>query len=159
MRRFAKLLKRDDGYSLIELIAALSLLTIVMGVIYSTITFGVNAYHRVQIQNSLRDEGDLAMSSMMTKLYTYGPDKLVQTSDGILLLSGLVEQKTEMKLQTDEQGNRAAYHWGSVAAALLIAGNGRSGRLRYSAVLPRRCSSMRQRAADDSPQAAAVLRR
>ena len=75
-----------------------------MGVIYSTITFGVSAYHRVQIQNSLRDEGDLVMSSMMTKLYTYGPDKLVQTSDGIQLLSGLAEQKTEMKFQRDERG-------------------------------------------------------
>ena len=159
MRRFAKLLQRDDGYSLIELIAALSLLTIVMGVIYSTITFGVNAYHRVQIQNSLRDEGDLAMSSMMTKLYTYGPDKLVQTSDGIQLLSGLAEQKTEMKIQTDERGTGQADHWGSAAAALLIARDGRSGRLRYCALMPRRCSSMRQRTADDPPQAAAVLRR
>ncbi len=83
MKRFVdRLRKEDGGFTLIELIAALSLLSVVLGVIYATITFGTSSYERVKIQNSLRDEGDLAMTAIMTKLYAYGPDKLAQLDAG-----------------------------------------------------------------------------
>ncbi|TYP70104.1 prepilin-type N-terminal cleavage/methylation domain-containing protein [Paenibacillus methanolicus] len=68
----------EQGVTLIELIASLSLVSVVLGVVYSSITFGMSTYNKVRIENSLRDEGDLIMSSIITKLYTYGPDEITQ---------------------------------------------------------------------------------
>lgn len=99
MKRFVdRLRKEDGGFTLIELIAALSLLSVVLGVIYATITFGMSSYERVKIQNSLRDEGDLAMSAIMTKLYAYGPDKLAQldAGSGVRLIPAFAETQAEV---------------------------------------------------------------
>lgn len=83
MRAFVNRLRdraRDErGLTLIELIASLTLLSVVMGIIYSSITFGMSAYNKIRIENSLRDEGDLIMSSIISKLYTYGPDQISQS--------------------------------------------------------------------------------
>ncbi|MFC4103337.1 prepilin-type N-terminal cleavage/methylation domain-containing protein [Paenibacillus xanthanilyticus] len=83
MRAFVNRLReraRDErGLTLIELIASLTLLSVVMGIIYSSITFGMSAYNKIRIENSLRDEGDLIMSSIISKLYTYGPDSIAQS--------------------------------------------------------------------------------
>ncbi|RKP57217.1 prepilin-type N-terminal cleavage/methylation domain-containing protein [Cohnella endophytica] len=76
MRKFANRLKDDRGMSLIEVIASLTLLSLVMATIYGVITFGFNSYHRVTIENSLRDEADLVMSSIITEMYKYGPDEV-----------------------------------------------------------------------------------
>ncbi|GGD47957.1 type II secretion system protein [Paenibacillus nasutitermitis] len=83
-------LREEQGLTLIELIAVLTILSVVMGLIYSTITFGLNAYHKVRIENSLRDEGDLIMSSIITELYTFGPEIIEQeqgNTSSILLKS------------------------------------------------------------------------
>ncbi|UJF35982.1 PilW family protein [Paenibacillus hexagrammi] len=74
MKRFANVLKQEQGFSLIELIATLSILSLVIGGIYGVISFGFKAYNKVTVENSLRDEADILMSSIMTQLYTYGPD-------------------------------------------------------------------------------------
>ncbi|WP_308637913.1 PulJ/GspJ family protein [Paenibacillus silvisoli] len=86
MNRFVNLLRRrstdrnaEGGYTLIELIASLTLLSVVMGVIYASITFGLNTYNKVRIENSLRDEGDLLMSSIITELYRVGPSRITQS--------------------------------------------------------------------------------
>ncbi|CAM4423226.1 prepilin-type N-terminal cleavage/methylation domain-containing protein [Paenibacillus tarimensis] len=78
MKRFVNRAADERGFTLIELIASLTLLSVVLGVIYGSITFGINAYNKISIENSLRDEGDLIMSSIMTELYTFGPDELEQ---------------------------------------------------------------------------------
>ncbi|MFB9325198.1 prepilin-type N-terminal cleavage/methylation domain-containing protein [Paenibacillus aurantiacus] len=82
MRAFVNRLReraRDErGLTLIELIASLTLLSVVLGILYSSITFGMSAYNKIRIENSLRDEGDLIMSSIISKLYTYGPDNIAQ---------------------------------------------------------------------------------
>lgn len=74
MKRFVDFAREERGLSLVELIAALSILSLVMGTIYSVITFGFTAYNKVNVENSLRDEADILMSSVMTQLYTYGPE-------------------------------------------------------------------------------------
>ncbi|MGN7458011.1 prepilin-type N-terminal cleavage/methylation domain-containing protein [Paenibacillus pasadenensis] len=79
MKRFVERLRRsEDGYTLIELIAALSLLSLVLGVIYATISFGTDAYGRVQAQNGLREDADSAMSAVMARLYAFGAERIGQ---------------------------------------------------------------------------------
>ncbi|WP_181438852.1 type II secretion system protein [Paenibacillus sambharensis] len=82
MKRYVNRAADERGFTLIELIASLTLLSVVLGVIYGSITFGINAYNKISIENSLRDEGDLIMSSIMTELYTFGPDELEQLDAG-----------------------------------------------------------------------------
>ncbi|SFT29438.1 type II secretion system protein J [Paenibacillus sp. BC26] len=86
MNRFVNSLRKrltgkdaEGGYTLVELIASLTLLSVVLGVIYSSITFGMNTYNKVRVENSLRDEGDLIMSSIITELYRVGPSRISQS--------------------------------------------------------------------------------
>lgn len=78
----------ERGLTLVELIATVTLLPVVLGVIYASITFGVGAYHKVRIENALRDEGDLIMSSIISELYRTGPERIIQwqTSDHAIKL-------------------------------------------------------------------------
>ncbi|MGU3473744.1 type II secretion system protein J [Paenibacillus sp. D51F] len=116
MKRFVDRLRREDGgFTLIELIAALSLLSVVLGVIYATITFGMSSYERVKIQNSLRDEGDLAMTAIMTKLYAFGPAELSQlgSGSGVELIPALAvagaPQQESIWIAKDNQGKGQLY--------------------------------------------------
>ncbi|MBB3108735.1 prepilin-type N-terminal cleavage/methylation domain-containing protein [Paenibacillus phyllosphaerae] len=101
MRKFVKRWRRhsgsasEKGFTLVELIASLTLLSVVLGVIYSSITFGLNTYNKVRIENSLRDEGDLIMSSIITQLYALGPEKIVQSDNGSRQSIELVLPKTD----------------------------------------------------------------
>ncbi|MFC5453090.1 prepilin-type N-terminal cleavage/methylation domain-containing protein [Paenibacillus aestuarii] len=85
MKRFVKWMKQEEGFTLAELIASLTILGIVSGTIYAVITFGFNSYNKVTVENALRDEADLIMSSTMTELYTLGPTSIKQVTDGIEL--------------------------------------------------------------------------
>lgn len=89
MRKFVKEVRRSEaGLTLIELIASLTVLSMVSIAIYGVIHFGFNTYHRVTIENSLRDEGDLIMSTVIAQLYEIGPESIKQLPDGIELTSG-----------------------------------------------------------------------
>ncbi|SDS78695.1 prepilin-type N-terminal cleavage/methylation domain-containing protein [Paenibacillaceae bacterium GAS479] len=117
MKRFVDRLRREEGYTLIELIAALSLLSVVMGIIYATISFGMNAYERVQVQNELREDGDLVMSTIMARLYTVGPTQLEQSdsnaAQGIKLSFMAPGTSTpsseELTLKRDDSGKGFLY--------------------------------------------------
>ncbi|RED61709.1 prepilin-type N-terminal cleavage/methylation domain-containing protein [Cohnella lupini] len=99
MRKFANRLKDERGLSLIEMIASLTLLSLVTATIYGVISFGLDSYHRVTIENSLRDEADLLMSSVITELYAYGPDTVSLKSDDGNNVTGI---KLNRKLDTAE---------------------------------------------------------
>lgn len=86
MKKFAKAAERENAFTLIELIAAISLFAIVAGIIGSVTMFGFQSYHKITIENNLRDEADLVMSSIITQLYTYGPEEIQNTNSGIMLL-------------------------------------------------------------------------
>ncbi|CAI6040870.1 prepilin-type N-terminal cleavage/methylation domain-containing protein [Cohnella sp. JJ-181] len=86
MRKYAKrLLHEERGLTLVELIATVSVFSIVMLAIYGIIHFGLGTYHRITIENSLRDEGDLLMSSVITELYDFAPESVSQSIDGLKL--------------------------------------------------------------------------
>lgn len=76
---------QDTGFTLVELIASISVFTVLVGLV-SVVTFsGFREYHRITVENSLRDEGDLIMSSIMTELYTFAPDYIENSEGGIVL--------------------------------------------------------------------------
>ncbi|HEY4430063.1 MAG TPA: prepilin-type N-terminal cleavage/methylation domain-containing protein [Paenibacillus sp.] len=79
MKKFVKLLRREGGFTLVELIVALSLFTVAAGIISGITMLGLRSYHKISIENSLRDEGDLLMSAIITELYTFAPDKVTPT--------------------------------------------------------------------------------
>ncbi|ETT49995.1 prepilin-type N-terminal cleavage/methylation domain-containing protein [Paenibacillus sp. FSL P4-0338] len=82
MKRFANLLRKEQGLTLIELIAAITLFAMIVGIISGITMFGFRSYHKITIENSLRDEADVIMSAIITKLYTSGPDKVGNISNG-----------------------------------------------------------------------------
>ncbi|WEK53402.1 MAG: prepilin-type N-terminal cleavage/methylation domain-containing protein [Candidatus Cohnella colombiensis] len=81
MSKLANQLQDERGNTLVEMIAALTIMSLIMGTIYAVITFGFDSYHRVNIENSLRDEGDLLMSSVISEMYTYGPDLIMRVKN------------------------------------------------------------------------------
>lgn len=82
MKKFVNKLRSENGYTLVELIAAISLASIIAGIIFTTITFGVNSYQKIQIENELRDEADLVMSTVISELYTFSPKEIEKFDDG-----------------------------------------------------------------------------
>ncbi|MCM3627145.1 type II secretion system GspH family protein [Paenibacillus glycanilyticus] len=87
MREFVKRWRKDEkGLTLVELIAAMTLLSIVAGIIFSVVTYGIKTYSRIETENALRDDADLLMSSIITELYSYGPDSIARDDDGIILV-------------------------------------------------------------------------
>ncbi|USB33677.1 prepilin-type N-terminal cleavage/methylation domain-containing protein [Paenibacillus sp. YPG26] len=102
MRLFVKRLKKDEGVTLIELIAALSLLALVLGMIYSVAVFGFKSYHKISVENSLRDEADILMSSIITNLYMFAPDRVIRDGadgTGILLQKDYVDSAGSNKVK------------------------------------------------------------
>lgn len=69
--------------TLIELIASISIMSMALLAIYGVIHFGFNTYHKVTIENSLRDEGDLIMSTVISQLYDKGATSVTQSASGI----------------------------------------------------------------------------
>ncbi|NGZ76088.1 pilus assembly FimT family protein [Saccharibacillus alkalitolerans] len=80
--RFVNGLKREEGVTLIELLAVLSLMAMILGVVSTTIFFGFRSYNHVGTENRLREEGDILMSSVITELYVSAPDHVYALADG-----------------------------------------------------------------------------
>jgi len=78
MRKFVDRLRRQDGFTLVEMLPTLLLLAMVMSMIYGVAHFGMRSYNQIKVENSLRDEGDILMSSIITELYTFSPDRVRQ---------------------------------------------------------------------------------
>lgn len=86
MKEFAKRLRSEQGFTLVELIAALTVFAMIVGLISGVTMYGFRSYHKISVQNALRDEADLIMSSIITELYTYSPERLQNISGGIELI-------------------------------------------------------------------------
>lgn len=78
MRKFVDRLRRQEGFTLFEMLPTLLLLAMVMSMIYGVAHFGMRSYNQIKVENSLRDEGDILMSSIITELYTFAPDRVRQ---------------------------------------------------------------------------------
>ncbi|MEK3682295.1 MULTISPECIES: type II secretion system protein [unclassified Paenibacillus] len=87
MKKYVDRLKSQQGFTLIELIAAITLFSMIVGIISMVTMFGFRSYHKITIENSLRDEADIIMSSIINELYTFAPERVerTNTNDGILL--------------------------------------------------------------------------
>ncbi|WP_046215966.1 prepilin-type N-terminal cleavage/methylation domain-containing protein [Paenibacillus wulumuqiensis] len=81
MRRFVKRLRSQQGFTLIEMLPTLLLLTMIMTAVYAVATFGMRSYSQINTENRLREEGDIMMSSIITQLYTFTPDRVRQLTD------------------------------------------------------------------------------
>lgn len=108
MNTFVKRLKEEEkGIGLLEMIVSLTLLSIVTGVIYAVITFGLNSYQRVTVENSLRDESDLLMSTVIAELYNFGAESVRDITEngipvGILLKKNEGETVVESSIRIKE---------------------------------------------------------
>ncbi|EKN64984.1 prepilin-type N-terminal cleavage/methylation domain-containing protein [Schinkia azotoformans] len=69
MRHFAKLLKNNNGLTLIELLAAIVISTLVLGIAYGLLMAGYKTYEKVGIEQGQRDEADYVVSRIMEKFY------------------------------------------------------------------------------------------
>jgi len=69
MRHIAKLLENSRGITLVELLAALTISTLVLGIAYGLLMMGYKTYEKVGIEQSLRDEADYVVSRIMAKFY------------------------------------------------------------------------------------------
>ncbi|BCG61320.1 PulJ/GspJ family protein [Paenibacillus sp. URB8-2] len=87
MNEFVKRLKAEErGFTLVELISSITIFAMVVGLISAVTMFGMRSYHQITVQNALRDEADLIMSTIITKLYTYGPERVQNTAGGVELI-------------------------------------------------------------------------
>ncbi|SDF21763.1 prepilin-type N-terminal cleavage/methylation domain-containing protein [Fontibacillus panacisegetis] len=109
MRESVKTKRSEQGYTLVELIAAITLVSLIAGVIFTAITFGINSYQKIQIENELRDEADLVMSTVINELYTFAPERIKRIDDGgnqgIELISGIGGTK-KIYIQNDGSSSK-----------------------------------------------------
>lgn len=82
MRESVKMMRSEKGYTLVELIAAMTLASLIAGIVFTAITFGINSYQKIQIENELRDEADLLMSTVINELYTFAPVTIKKIDEG-----------------------------------------------------------------------------
>jgi prepilin-type N-terminal cleavage/methylation domain-containing protein len=62
------------GLSLVELLAAITISSLILASIYGVFFSGLNAYKRIHIENQLRSEADYIVATIMNKLYQLSPD-------------------------------------------------------------------------------------
>ncbi|ASS98681.1 MULTISPECIES: PulJ/GspJ family protein [Geobacillus] len=64
------------GMSLVELLAAITISMLIIGIIYTVFVAGIRVYERIGIENELRSEADYAAARLMNTLYSFSPDGL-----------------------------------------------------------------------------------
>ncbi|WP_458412334.1 PilW family protein [Schinkia sp. CFF1] len=69
MRHYANLVKNNQGVTLIELLTALVISALVLGIAYGLLMAGYKTYEKVGIEQGLRDEGDYVVSRIMQTFY------------------------------------------------------------------------------------------
>ena len=107
MRKFVDHLKSQKGFTLIEMIAAITLFSMVIGIISMVTMFGFRSYHKITIENSLRDEADLIMSSIINELYVFGPQQVENTTNGLKLIKNNNNTDTIRTIQLIEESPSA----------------------------------------------------
>ncbi|HLS20582.1 MAG TPA: prepilin-type N-terminal cleavage/methylation domain-containing protein [Bacillota bacterium] len=71
--------KSDEaGLSLVELLAALTIASIIGVIAYSILFGGFKTYDRVKIEAELRDEADIIMAELISDLFTVKSSKIVE---------------------------------------------------------------------------------
>jgi len=102
MRKFVNRLRDQQGFTLIEMLPTLLLLTMVMTAVYAVATFGMRSYQQINTENLLREEGDIMMSSIITQLYTFAPERVRQLTDADGHPAGIRLEKEDEKLESKD---------------------------------------------------------
>lgn len=78
MNRFDKvrIMRTERGFTVIELLVALSLSTMIVGIIYGVFITGIKAYEKIGIEGQLRDEADYILSMLLNEIYELSPDTI-----------------------------------------------------------------------------------
>jgi prepilin-type N-terminal cleavage/methylation domain-containing protein len=108
MKRFVN----EEGLTLIELLTALTIASLIFASAYGVFLSGIKAYKRIGIENQLRSEADYVIATIMNELYRFAPDGIdtaSSTNERITFIKnkqkvidpdiGLVEEK-EVNEQT-----------------------------------------------------------
>jgi prepilin-type N-terminal cleavage/methylation domain-containing protein len=74
MKRYVN---NTKGLSLVELLAAITISSLILASIYGVFFSGLNAYKRIHIENQLRSEADYIVATIMNKLYEFAPDGII----------------------------------------------------------------------------------
>lgn len=77
MKRFVN---NEQGLSLLELLAAVTISFLIVGVMYNVFMSGMKTYQRIGIENELRSEADYMMTIVFNRLYEFAPDGLDTTT-------------------------------------------------------------------------------
>ena len=103
-----KVFANERGLTLIELLVGLAITSIIAASAYGVFTAGTKAYKRIGIENQLRSEADILMTTIFNELYAFAPDglKIDESNDDTLTFvneikkeidtnTGLVEDKEQ----------------------------------------------------------------
>lgn len=76
---FMKTLKNEKGLTLSELLAALTLTTLIGFIAYGILFNGYKTYDRVNVEAALRDEADLIMAELLNQLFLLKESEIDRT--------------------------------------------------------------------------------
>ncbi len=66
----------EQGFTVIELLVALSISMMIVGIIYGVFITGIKAYEKIGIEGQLRDEADYILSMVLNEIYELSPDTI-----------------------------------------------------------------------------------
>ncbi|KIP21997.1 Tfp pilus assembly protein PilW [Anoxybacillus ayderensis] len=100
----------ERGLTLIELLVGLAITSIIAASAYGVFTAGTKAYKRIGIENQLRSEADILMTTIFNELYTLAPDGLKKDESNNYTLTFVNQVKKEIDTNTGlveekEKGN------------------------------------------------------
>lgn len=80
VKRIAKLFQKENGLTLIEVLAVLAISGIVLTVFYNVFLMGIKTYEKVGVEVKLRDEADYVLSDLLDVLNETQIDKVEDCS-------------------------------------------------------------------------------
>ncbi|MBP0725412.1 prepilin-type N-terminal cleavage/methylation domain-containing protein [Bacillus sp. RG28] len=87
MKLLIKRISNQNGLTIIELLAALSLLSMVLLSMNGLFNLGLKTYNKVTVEASLRDEADYVVAMVLNQLYSTHYDDIKPSNDGSLTFS------------------------------------------------------------------------
>lgn len=76
MKKFVSSIFDQKGLTLIELLAALAISSIVLIIFYNVFMMGVKTFEKTGVEGQLRDEGDYIISNILSELYQTSSDQV-----------------------------------------------------------------------------------
>ncbi len=77
-----KRIAHEGGFTLLELLAALAISTIVSTIVYSMFITGSKLYQKIQVEGQQRDDADYIATMVLNKMYENAPKLVEEYEDG-----------------------------------------------------------------------------